>query len=208
MSNPTLQVDGYIRKNKAWSAPLQALREVVLSTGLTEDVKWRVPCYTLDDANVVFLGAFKDACTLSFVKGVLLKDPKKLLRAPGPDTQSARLIRFTTEAEVAKLAPALKAYIKEAIAVEKSGAKVKLKSIEDRPVPEELEAQFKSNPALKTAFGSLTPGRQRLYLMHFSAPKQTQTRVSRIQKAIPLIMAGKGLSDDYVKAGKQRKKSG
>lgn len=196
MSNPSAQVDGYIRKNKQWSAPLQRLREVVLGTPLTEDVKWRVPCYTLGGKNVVFLGAFKDACTLSFVKGVLLKDPRAILQRIGENTQSAKLVKFTTVDEIDRLAPVLRDYILEAIAVEQSGQKVAMKSTADFPVADEFQQQLDGNKKLKAAFEALTPGRQRAYLLYFSGAKQSKTRAARVEKVTPQILAGKGLDDD------------
>lgn len=195
MSKMISQVDGYIRKNKRWQEELKALRAIILDTPLIEEVKWRVPCYTLDGSNVVILGAFKDNCVISFVKGALLKDAAGILEKPGEDTQSARVVRFRSAGEIGKLEDTLKAYIHEAIEIEKAGLKVEMKKITDRPVPEELQIQLDKNPALKTAFRSLTPGRQRAYLMHFSSAKQTATREARVKKCMPQILKGKGLDD-------------
>lgn len=195
MPNPTAQVDGYIRKQKQWSDALQTLRQIVLDCGLTETIKWRTPCYTLDGQNVLIFGAWKDNCSLSFLKGSLMKDPKKLLEKPGPNTQGARLIRFTDAAMVTKLKPTLKAYVKEAIALEKAGLRVDFKAKDELLYPEELEAAFAEQPALKKAFEALTPGRRRAYIMHFTGAKQSKTRTSRIEKAAPMILAGKGMHD-------------
>ncbi|MBI1368894.1 MAG: hypothetical protein GC162_09610 [Planctomycetes bacterium] len=193
-TNPS--VDGYLRKNKKWSAELAKLRAIVLDTPLIEEVKWRVPCYTDHGRNIAFLGAFKDCCTLSFVKGVLLKDPKHILELPGPDTQSARVIRFDHLDRIVKLAPVLKAYLLEAIEIEKSGQKVQMKKTADFAVPEELQAKLDENPALKKAFAALTPGRQRGYLLYFAGAKQSKTRSARVDKHTPRILEGKGMLDD------------
>lgn len=191
----TPKVDGFIRKNKRWEQELTALRSIVLKTPLTEDVKWRVPCYTFDGHNVVFIGCMKDYCALSFVKGVLLKDAKKVLQSPGENTQSARLIRFTSLQDITRLASTLKAYIAEAIELEKSGAKVQFKTITEHKVPEELQAKLDEDPKLNAAFRALTPGRQRAYFIHVAGAKQSATRASRVAKCIPRILAGKGMDD-------------
>jgi uncharacterized protein YdeI (YjbR/CyaY-like superfamily) len=195
MSNASLQVDGYLRKNKKWQPALQKLRALLQDSPLVEEVKWRAPCYTFEGGNVIMLGAFKEWCVISFIKGSLLKDPRGVLVKPGEQTQSVRVIRFTDAEEVARLEPSLKAYIREAIAVEKSGAKVELQKITERPVPDELQNKFRESPALKTAFDALTPGRQRAYLLHFSSAKQSATRESRIEKCTPKILAGKGIDE-------------
>jgi uncharacterized protein YdeI (YjbR/CyaY-like superfamily) len=194
--NPTTPtVDGYIRKNKKWQEELQKLRSIILDCQLTEEVKWRVPCYTFQERNVVFLGALKESCVLSFVKGALLKDAKGILIQQTQNSQSVRVIRFTNVQEIVALEPLLKAYIHEAVAVEKSGLKVPLKKITERPIPQELQSKLDELPAVKTAFRALTPGRQRAYLLYFSAPKQSQTRQSRVEKCLPQILHGKGLDD-------------
>ena len=187
------KVDGYLRKHKPWQPVLAELRRILLATGLTEDFKWRNPVYTSDDRNVAILGAFKASCVLSFIKGALMKDPKGILTKPGENTQAARIVRFTDAAQVRKLEPTLKAYVAEAIKIEQSGQKVEFKK--EHPIPEELQQKFKELPALKTAFTSLTPGRQRGYLMFVSSAKQSQTREARVDKCIPRILAGKGLDD-------------
>ena len=189
------KVDGYIRKNKKWQEELQKLRMIILDCQLTEDVKWRVPCYTFQNSNVLIIGAFKEYCVLSFVKGALLKDAKGVLSKPGENTQSARVIQFTSMQEIDELQTTVKAYIYEAIEVEKAGLKVNFQKIAERQIPEELQNQYDEIPELKKAFQALTPGRQRAYLMHFSAPKQSKTRVSRIEKCMQQILNGKGLDD-------------
>jgi uncharacterized protein YdeI (YjbR/CyaY-like superfamily) len=193
-SNPS--VDGYIRKNKDWENELTQLRAIILQSPLTEEIKWRVPCYTFQGVNLVILGSYKDGATLSFLKGALLKDPEKILEIPGPNTQSARVIRFTSVPEITRLESTLKAYINEAIEAEKSGLKVEFKKITQHAVPEELQAALDKNPALNTAFKALTPGRQRAYFINISSAKQSTTRAARVEKYIPKILAGKGLDDE------------
>ena len=195
MSKPTPQVDGFIRKSKKWRDELQALRKIILTTELTEDVKWRVPCYTLQNKNVVLINGFKEFAALSFVKGVLMKDPDHILLQIGENTQSGRWIKFTNVREIEQKAPVLKAYIEEAIEVEKSGAKVPMKKTADFPVAEEFQKKLKEMPKLKAAFEALTPGRQRGYLLYFAGAKQSKTRQSRVEKCMNLILKGKGLED-------------
>ncbi|GAA4420510.1 YdeI/OmpD-associated family protein [Bremerella cremea] len=188
------QVDEYFVKLKQWHDELQELRSLLLDTELVEEYKWRAPCYTLDGKNVVILASFKEACMISFFKGTLLKDPKGLLQKPGENTQAARVVRFSSVAEVLKQKSSIKKLIQEAIAVEKSGEKV-AKTTEAEPVPEELHAAFQQHPALEKAFEALTPGRQRAYLMHFAAAKQSKTRTARIEACTERILDGKGLHD-------------
>ena len=195
MNNMTPQVDGYIRKNKRWGEELQKLRAIILECPLTEEVKWRVPVYTWEDRNVVILGSFKDSCVLSFVKGALLKDDGGILTKPGENTQAARVIRFTNVGEIAAVEPVLKAYILEAVDVEKAGLKVAFKKTSEFAMPEELRKKLDQSPGLKAAFGALTPGRQRAYLLYFSAAKQSKTREMRVEKCVPRILKGKGLDD-------------
>ncbi len=195
MNRMNPKVDGYVRKHKKWQEELQKLRTIILDCPLTEEVKWRVPCYTFQNSNVVILGGFKEYCVLSFVKGALLKDADGVLSKPGENTQSARVIRFTQVREIVEMEPILKTYIDEAIEMEKAGLKVKLKDISERKIPEELQNKLDEIPSLKTAFDALTPGRQRAYLLHFSAPKQSKTRESRVGKCLPQILNGKGLDD-------------
>lgn len=202
--NPS--VDGFLRKQKQWRDELAELRRIALECDLTEEIKWRHPCYTLDNKNIIMMGGFNECFSLSFFKGALLKDEKNILEAAGPNTQSARVIRFTSLAQVKKLEPTLKKYIKEAIKLEQAGAKVEFKKIEERPIPDELKAAFKEMAELKTAFKALTPGRQREYIIHFSDAKQSKTRESRIEKAMDKIFAGEGLHDEYKKSAPSRKK--
>jgi len=196
MTKPNPKVDGYIRKHKQWHNELTELRRIILDRGLSEEIKWRVPVYTSEgDRNVVFLGAFKESAVLSFVKGALLRDPEKILLKPGENTQSARVIRFTDAAQIIELEPVLKVYIDEAIGVEKAGLKVKFKKPGEHRIPPEFAKKLAELPALKKAFAALTPGRQRAYLMHFSAAKQSKTREARVEKWLPRILKGMGLDD-------------
>jgi uncharacterized protein YdeI (YjbR/CyaY-like superfamily) len=194
MKKQNPKVDGYIRKNKQWEAELSKLREIVLDTPLIEEVKWRVPCYTLDGSNVAFLGSFKDNCVLSFIKGALLRDPKGILVKPGENTQSARVARFTNVEQIVKLRATLKAYLLEAIEVEKAGLKVSFKKEFD--IPEELQTKFDENSELEIAFTSLTPGRQRAYILYISSAKQSKTRTARVEKYERQILDGKGIDDE------------
>lgn len=191
--NPS--VTGYIRKSKPWQAELQELRRILLDSPLTEEMKWRVPCYTFQGRNVVLIGRFKESCTLGFVKGALLKDEKNILRAPGQNTQSSRGVWFTNVQQILDLEPVLKAYILEAIEVEKAGLKVQFKKTSEFKMPEEFQAKLDQVPTLKTAFAALTPGRQRGYLLYFSGAKQSKTRLARVEKCMPQILKGKGLDD-------------
>ena len=195
MNNANKQVDGFLRKAKKWRDEMAELRRIVLECGLREEVKWRHPCYTFEEKNVVLIGGFKEYCVLNFVKGSLLKDGRGILRKPGEDTQVSRVIRFTGVEEILKLEPVLKDYVHAAVEVEKSGAKVELKKITERKIPEELEKKFRGMQGLKSAFEGLTPGRQRAYLIHFSSAKQSATRESRIEKCVARIMKGKGMDD-------------
>jgi uncharacterized protein YdeI (YjbR/CyaY-like superfamily) len=190
------KIDFYFRKAKKWKEELEQLRTIVLETPLVEEVKWGVPCYTFQDKNVVLIHDFKDYCALLFVKGVLLSDPDGILIQQTKNVQAGRQIRFTHIGEIVEMEPALKAYIHEAIEVEKAGLKVKLKETSEYPMPEELRHKLDTIPALKKAFYALTPGRQRGYLFYFSQPKLSKTRESRIEKYMPHIMAGKGFQDE------------
>lgn len=192
-TNP--KVDGIIRKAKKWQKEFEQLRKIVLDCGLTEELKWGQPCYTSDGKNVVVIHGFKEYFALLFFKGALLKDPKGILIQQTENVQSARQIRFTNVREITKLKAVLKAYIHEAIEVEKSGLKVKMKKTSDFAVPEEFQNKLDKLPALKAAFEALTPGRQRAYLFYFSGAKQSKTRESRIAKWLPRILKGKGLND-------------
>lgn len=189
------KVDFFFSKAKNWQEEFEQLRVIMLDCGLTEALKWGVPCYTFQQRNIVLMHGFKEYCALLFFKGVLLKDTRGLLIQQTENVQAARQIRFTNVREIIKLKPAVKAYIREAIEVEKSGLKVKLKKTSEFAVPEEFQVKLDENAALKTAFKALTPGRQRAYLFYFSQPKQSKTRVSRVEKCVRQILKGKGLDD-------------
>jgi uncharacterized protein YdeI (YjbR/CyaY-like superfamily) len=188
-------VDDYIDNAQKWREALTALRAIVLDCQLDETIKWGVPCYTFQGRNVVLMHTFKEYCALLFHKGALLSDPAGLLIQQTENTQATRQIRFTNALEVSERKASLQAYIHEALELEKAGAQVSLKKTVDYSVPAEFQRQLDENAELKTAFGSLTPGRQRAYLLHFAAPKQAKTRESRIEKCVPQILAGKGLTD-------------
>lgn len=193
--NRNPKVDAYLVRAKHWREEFVQLRMLVLDCGLTEELKWGCPCYTFEKSNIVLIHGFKEYCALLFFKGALLKDPKHILIQQTKNVQAARQIRFTNVGEILKLKPALKAYVKEAIAVEKAGLKVDYKKTAAFRVPPEFKAKMDDVPALKTAFSSLTPGRQRAYILYFSAPKQSKTRASRVEKYAPQILKGKGLND-------------
>jgi len=193
ITNP--KVDFYFTKAKQWQEEIRQLRTIVLDCGLDEQLKWGCPCYTSDGSNIVLIHVFKDYCALLFFKGALLKDPKDILVQQTKNVQAARQARFTSVREIEKMQSALKAYIKEAVKVEKAGLKVELKKTSEYSMPEELERKFREMPLLKKAFYDLTPGRQRGYLLHFSAPKQSKTREARVEKYTPCILGGKGLDD-------------
>lgn len=182
-------------KVNTWAKELKLLRTIVNDCGLTEELKWGVPVYSFQKKNVLLIGAFKDNCVLSFLKGALLNDAKNILAFPGENSQSGKVIRFTNAGKIVKLEKTIKAYIYEAIEIEKAGLKVPLKKITEHKIPEELEIKFKKDAKFKAAFQALTPGRQRGYFIHFSQPKQAATRISRIEKCIPKIFAGKGMQD-------------
>jgi len=188
-------VDFYFHKSKQWQPELEQLRIIILACGLTEELKWGVPCYTFQEANIVLIHAFKEYCALLFFKGALLNDANGILVQQTKNVQSARQVRFTNVREIIKLKPVVKTYVYEAIEVEKAGLKVELKKTEAYSIPEEFKKSLKNDSTLKKAFESLTPGRQRAYLLHFSAPKQVKTRESRIEKCVPQILIGKGLND-------------
>ncbi len=195
MNKMNPKVDAFLRRAKKWQGELKELRRIVLDSQLTEELKWYQPCYTFEKNNVLIISGFKECCVLSFIKGALLKDAKRILAKPGENTQSARVIRFTNVPDIVEMEPILKAYIREAIEVEKAGLKVKFKKITEHKIPEELQNKFDEIPALKTAFHALTPGRQRAYILYFSAAKQSKTRQSRIEKCMQRIRKGKGLDD-------------
>ena len=189
------KVEAFLLRAKKWQEEFYKLREIVIDCELTEDFKWMHPCYTLDNKNIVLIHGFKEYCALLFHKGALLKDPKGILIQQTENVQSARQIRFTNIQEIIEMESVLKDYIKEAIEVEKAGLQVELKKTSDYEIPEELQLKLDENPALKTAFEALTPGRQRAYIYYFSQPKQSKTRTSRVEKYIDQILDGKGLND-------------
>ncbi|CAN5446278.1 YdeI family protein [soil metagenome] len=194
-SAPHHKVDAYLEKATRWQDEMKALRALLLASGLTEELKWYQPVYTLEGRNVAIISSFKEHCIIGFFKGALLRDEQKVLSVPGENTQSSRFFKFTSMGEIKRQKYLIKAYIQEAIQVEKSGLKVEFKKISERTLPEELQKQFSAQPALQRAFESLTPGRQRAYLLHFSSPKQSATRVSRIEKCAERILNGLGLTD-------------
>jgi uncharacterized protein YdeI (YjbR/CyaY-like superfamily) len=194
MSTRNPKVDALWRQEKKWREEFEALRSIVLDFDLAEEVKWYQAGYTLAGKNVVLIHGFKEYCALMFFKGALLKDSKRILATPGQH-QAARQLRFASLEEIIKMKPVLKAYICEAIEVEKAGLKVKLKKTVDFKIPDELQRKLDELPALKTAFAALTPGRQRNYIFHISQPKQSKTREARVEKCMPLILNGKGLND-------------
>ncbi|MHB8856985.1 MAG: YdeI/OmpD-associated family protein [Bellilinea sp.] len=189
------KVDVYISQSEKWQEELEKLRRIVLDCQLTEELKWGVPCYTFQKNNIVLMHIFKEYCALLFFKGALLKDAKGILIQQTKETQAARQIRFTHVREIIEMEPILKAYIYEAIEVEKAGLKVNFKETTEFTIPEEFQNKLDENAALKTAFDALTPGRQRAYLLYFSAPKQSKTRESRVEKYMQQILIGKGLND-------------
>jgi uncharacterized protein YdeI (YjbR/CyaY-like superfamily) len=189
-------VDFYFSNAKTWKEELKQLRTIVLDCDLTEELKWGVPCYSFEKSNIVLIHVFKEYCALLFFKGALLKDPKRILVQQTENVQAARQIRFTNVREIVKMKPILKAYIYEAIEVEEAGLKVPLKKTSEFPMPEEFQNKLNKTPALKTAFNALTPGRQRGYLLYFSAPKQSKTREARVEKCVKEILKGRGLNDD------------
>jgi uncharacterized protein YdeI (YjbR/CyaY-like superfamily) len=182
-------------KEKRWSAEFAALRQICLASGLNEELKWGQACYDLDGRNVVLIHGFKDYCALLFMKGVLLKDPKSILIQQTKNVQAARQIRFASLADINKLKTPVKTYIREAIAVERSGAKVEMKSAAQFDVPEEFLKRLDDDPTLAEAFHALTPGRQKGYLLHFAGAKQSATRAARVEKQAPRILKGLGLDD-------------
>jgi len=196
MTKKNPKVDGYLRKNKAWEPELSELRRIILECDLVEDIKWRTPCYTAEGKNILFIGAFKEYALLSFIKGVLLKDKKKLLIQQTENMQGPRVIKFKDLAHIKKLEPTLKAYIHEAVANEKAGLKIPYKTTEDFKVPEEFQAALDNSTPLQEAFNDLTPGRQRGYLLYFAGAKQSKTRSARVEKYIPHILNGKGIDDE------------
>lgn len=195
MNKMNPKVDEYISKTKNWQEEFNKLRSIFFDCQLTEELKWGTPCYMFEENNIALLIGFKEYCGLSFFKGSLLKDTNNILVKPGENTQSARIIRFTSLQEINEMELILKEYIYQAIEIEKAGLKVNFKKATEFTVPEELQNKFDENHDFKTAFYALTPGRQKAYLIHFSDPKQSKTRESRIEKSMKLILDGKGLKD-------------
>jgi uncharacterized protein YdeI (YjbR/CyaY-like superfamily) len=195
MNKTNPKVDFYFSEAEKWQKELSKLRKIVLGCGLTEELKWGCPCYSFQKSNIVLIHVFKEYCALLFFKGALLNDPNDILIQQTKNVQAARQIRFTNVGEIVKMEAALKDYIYEAIEVEKAGLKVSFKKTTEFNIPEEFQKKLDKISALKTAFDALTPGRQRAYLLYFSAPKQSKTRESRIEKSMPQILKGKGLND-------------
>ena len=189
------KVDDFLARTKEWQDEFKKLRKIMLDCGLDEHLKWGVPCYTFADKNVVLMHGFKYYCALLFFKGVLMKDPEHLMVQQTKNVQATRHIRFSNAREIVKLKAVLQAYVNDAIAVEKSGVKVPLKQTSDFAVAREFQERLQKDPALKTAFKALTPGRQRAYLLYFSEAKQASTRASRVEKCVPRILSGRGLDD-------------
>jgi len=195
MNGMNPKVDFYFSEAEKWQSELAKLRTIVLDSPLTEELKWGVPCYTFQKSNIVLIHVFKEYCALLFVKGALLKDTYGVLIQQTENVQAARQVRFTNIQEIVELEPTLKAYINEAIQVEVSGLKVNYKKAEEFSIPDEFLSKLEDNPDLETAFYALTPGRQRAYLLYFSAPKQSKTREARVEKFLLQILSGKGLND-------------
>jgi uncharacterized protein YdeI (YjbR/CyaY-like superfamily) len=195
MNGMNPKVDLFLSKAEKWQEEFEKLRMIVLDCGLTEELKWGKPCYTFEKKNIVLIHGFKEYCALLFVKGALLHDAKGILVTQTENTQAARQIRFTSVREIVEMEPILKAYIHEAIEVEKAGLKVNYKRTSEFVIPEEFQNKLDEIPALKTAFDALTPGRQRAYILYFSQAKQPKTRESRVEKYMQQILDGKGLND-------------
>ena len=189
------KVDWFFSKDTKWQKEYEKLRTIILDCGLIEELKWGCPCYTFQNTNIVLIHGFKEYCAVLFFKGALLNDPNGILIQQTKNVQSARQIRFTNVREIVKMEKILKAYVYEAIEVERVGLKVKLKKTSDFKIPEEFQKKLNKSSALKTAFNALTPGRQRQYIFYFSQPKQSKTRESRVEKYTKQILGGKGLND-------------
>lgn len=189
------KIEDFFSNATQWQKEMELLRTIVLDCGLNEELKWGVPCYTYKKANILIIHGFKEYCALNFFKGALLNDADKILVQQTENVQSARQVRVTNTQEIVKLESTLKAYIFEALEVEKAGLKVEMKKHEDYLLPEELQHKLDNNPTFKTAFNALTPGRQRGYILHIAGAKQSKTRKDRIEKCTPRILKGKGLTD-------------
>lgn len=197
MTKANPKVDAFLRKAEMWPRETEQLRKILLDCRLTEELKWGKPCYTFQEGNIVLIQGFKKYIALLFFKGVLLKDPNGIFEKTGVNTRVGRQIRFTDIREIVEIKPILKAYIKQAIEVERAGLKVTLKKNSKLKFPEEFQNKLDKNPALKIAFNALTPGRRRAYNLYFSAPKQSKTRTSRVEKYMRQILDGVGLNDLY-----------
>lgn len=189
------KVDTFFKKEAQWRKEMELLRALVLDCGLVEELKWRVPCYTYNDANVLIIHGFKNYCALNFFKGALLADPEQILVQQSENSQSARQLRFSNLETIEKIKATITAYVFEAIEVENAGLKVQMKKTSDFEIPEELKLEFESDTVFKQAFDQLTEGRKRGYILHFSQPKQSKTRVSRIERSKDKILNGYGLND-------------
>jgi uncharacterized protein YdeI (YjbR/CyaY-like superfamily) len=197
------KVDQFLKEEEQWREEFKKLRGIILGCGLTEELKWGKPCYTLDGNNVVLIHGFKEYCAILFMKGALVKDPEGILIQQTENVQAARQIRFTNVREITAMESILKVYITEAIKVEKAGLEVTYKKTSEFDMPEEFQRRLREMPALKIAFEALTPGRQRGYLLYFSRAKQSQTRELRIEKCVDQILDGKGLTDNYTQTKKE-----
>ncbi len=195
ITNLNPKVDAFLSRSNKWQEEFRKLRAIILDCALTEELKWGVPCYTFQKENIVLIHGFKDYCAILFIKGSLLQDPQGILIQQTQNVQAGRQIRFTDLAEIVAMESILKEYIFEAIEVEKAGLEVPFKKPAEFEIPEELRMRCEANPALKSAFDALTPGRQRSYMLYFSAPKQSKTREARVEKYIPKILDGMGLDD-------------
>ena len=189
------KVDLFLKSEKSWVPEMRALREIALASGMQEDFKWYKPCYTLNGSNIVLIHGFKNYCALLFHKGALLKDPKGILVQQTENVQAARQIRFTNLAQIVEMKQTITGFIEQAMAIEKVGLKVEMKKPSQLLLPDEFVAKLDELPKLKTAFQALTPGRQKAYQLFFTGAKQSKTRVARIEKSIPDILAGKGIDD-------------
>jgi uncharacterized protein YdeI (YjbR/CyaY-like superfamily) len=195
-SKANAKVDAFIANAKRWREELKRLRAILLDSELIEEFKWSQPCYTLEGKNVLVLGELKESCAMAFFKGALLKDVHGVLTRPGQHSQSTRWFKFGSVREIAEMKSVVKAYVREAIEVEKSGLKVKLKKTSDLKFPDELQVMLDEFPDFRAAFERLTPGRQRAYIYHISGAKQSKTREARVQKCMPQILEGKGPLDE------------
>ncbi|HZJ61786.1 MAG TPA: YdeI family protein [Chitinophagaceae bacterium] len=193
VTNP--KVDWFFDKATQWQKEYEKLRMIILECGLTEELKWGCPCYQFENRNIVLIHGFKEYCALLFFKGALLADPDSILIQQTENVQSARQIRFTSAKQIVKMERILKAYVYEAIEVERAGLQVKLKKTKDFKIPEEFQSKLNKMPALKTAFDKLTPGRERAYIFYFTQAKQSKTRAARVEKYLKQILNGKGLDD-------------